>query len=168
MAATEILCSHKTFRGLEIVRSAGANRNCLTAKDIAALCTGRWPNRVIAARRSVRCLAAGLNAAELATCSNRAASRGSVPTILTISVRPTSGSASALRIRITTSGKHGRLTVPFDSSVARFPRNASAEARSSVLVAAECDSTGGFGAAGFGETAAFAAGGLGLGGGRGG
>jgi hypothetical protein len=47
----------------------------------------------------------------------------------------TSGAASALRIRITTSGKQGKLTVPFDTSVAKFPRNASADARSSLLVA---------------------------------
>jgi len=71
----------------------------------------------------------------LAACSNRAASRGSVPTIFTISVMLTSGAASALRIRITTSGKQGKLTVPFDTSVAKFPRNASADARSSLLVA---------------------------------
>jgi hypothetical protein len=69
-----------------------------------------------------------------------------------------------LRIRITTSGKHGRLTVPFDTSLARFPRNASAEARSSAFVAT-VDSTGGLGtgvgAAGFGGTATFAATGFG-------
>jgi len=41
IAATETLCSHKTFSGLEIARSAGASRNCLMAKDIAALCAGR-------------------------------------------------------------------------------------------------------------------------------
>jgi hypothetical protein len=65
-----------------------------------------------------------------------------------------------LRIRITTSGKQGRLTVPFDTSLARFPRNASAEARSSALVAA-VDSIGGLGASGFGRTATFAAAGFG-------
>ena len=105
-------------------------------------------NRVIAARRSVRGFPAGLNAAEFAACSSRAASRGSVPTILTISVRLTSGSASALRIRITTSGKQGRFTVPFDTSVARLARNASATACSSVLVAAELESTAGVGTSG--------------------
>jgi hypothetical protein len=54
-----------------------------------------------------------------------------------------------LRIRITTSGKHGRLTVPFDTSLAKLPRNASAEARSSTLVAVEEDSAAALGAAGF-------------------
>jgi hypothetical protein len=52
------------------------------------------------------------------------------------------------------------LTVPFDTSLARFPRNASAEARSSALVAA-VDSIGGLGASGFGRTATFAAAGFG-------
>jgi hypothetical protein len=54
----------------------------------------------------------------------------------------TSGSASALRIRITTSGKQGRFTVPLDTSVANSARKASAEARVSVLVSTGFDSTG--------------------------
>jgi hypothetical protein len=57
-----------------------------------------------------------------------------------------------LRIRITTSGKHGKLTVPLDTSWAKLPRNARAEARSSVLVAAEVDSTAGVGTGGCGTT----------------
>jgi hypothetical protein len=72
-----------------------------------------------------------------------------------------------LRIRITTSGKHGRLTVPFDISVANSLRNASAEPRLSVLVATGVDSIGFVGAAGLGvasggllETAGLAGGGL--------
>jgi hypothetical protein len=57
----------------------------------------------------------------------------------------TSGAESALRIRITTSGKQGKLTVPFDTSVAKFPRNASADARSSLLVAVAVEAAAGFG-----------------------
>src|ERR1700723_2155715 len=136
MAATEMLCSHSMFSGLDIERSAGAKRNCLTAKAMTALCTGRWPRRVIAVRKSIKCFPAGLNAAEFATCSSRAASRGSVPTIFTISDSRTLGSARALRMRMTTSGKEGRLTVPFDTSAARPPRNASAEERSCSLATA--------------------------------
>src|ERR1700742_545474 len=161
IAATEILCSQRMLSGFEMDCSDGASRSCFTAKDIAALCTGRCPKRVIAARRSVKCLPAGLNAAEFAACSNRAESRGSVPTILTISVRLTSGAASALRMRMTTSGKQGRLTVPFETSVAKLPINASAEARSSALVSAVfCSArlTGGVG------VGAAALGGTGLGG----
>jgi hypothetical protein len=37
---------------------------------------------------------------------------------------------------MTTSGKEGRLTVPFDTSLARLPRKASADAFSSAVVAA--------------------------------
>jgi hypothetical protein len=39
-------------------------------------------------------------------------------------------------MRITTSGNEGRLTVPFETSPARFARKASAEALSSAVVAA--------------------------------
>ena len=62
--------------------------------------------------------------------------------------------ASALRIRMTTSGKQGRFTVPFDTSVAKFLRNSSAETRSSPLVAADLESANGFDATGFGVAAA--------------
>src|SRR5471030_1047122 len=41
------------------------------------------------------------------------------------------GSANALRIRITISGKQGRSTVPDDTSAARWPRNWSAAPRAS-------------------------------------
>src|ERR1700722_9760030 len=129
--ATEMLSSHKMFSGLEMARNAGANRICWTAKAMAELCTARWPKRVTAALKSVSGLPEGLNVAEFAACSRRAAKRGSAPTIFTVWVSLASGSANALRMRITTSGKQGRLTVPPETSAARLPRNCNAAARSS-------------------------------------
>jgi hypothetical protein len=71
-----------------------------------------------------------------------------------------------LRIRITTSGKQGRLTVPFETSVAKLTRKASAEARSSSLTAEDVDgatvgaATGLDAGIGFGAGVGLAAGAL--------
>jgi len=83
--------------------------------------------RVIAARKSIKCFPAGLNAAEFATCSSRAASRGSVPTIFTISVKPHVGFRQRLRMRINDIGKEGRLTVPFETFSRQTPRKCQRE-----------------------------------------
>src|SRR6202789_483578 len=147
--ATVMLSSHNTFNGLAMARSAGAKRNCLIANDIAALWTGRWPKRVIAARKSVNGFPEGLNEAELATWISRAANWGSVLTIFIICVTFASGSDSALRTRITTSGNDGKLTLPADTSAARSFRSCIATARSSL--------GGGFAASGAGLFAGFLA-----------
>ena len=85
----------------------------------------------MAERKSVKGLPEVLNAAELAVCNMRAARRGSAPTMVTTCSEVVLGSANAVLMRMTTSGKQGKSIEPSETSVAKFCRNASAAARSS-------------------------------------
>src|SRR5580698_828623 len=86
--------------------------------------------------RSVNGLPVLLNAAEFAVCKMRAASRGSAPTMVTTWSVVVFGSARAVLMRITTSGKQGKSIDPSETSAASFCRKARAAARSCRVVAA--------------------------------
>src|ERR1700743_1002829 len=96
------------------------------AYDMAVLWTIWGPSRVTADRKAVSGLPELLNAAEFAVCRTRAARRGSAPTMVTTLSEVALGSAKAWLMRMTTSGKQGRSTVPLETSVARGCRNAKA------------------------------------------
>src|ERR1700730_2210164 len=84
----------------------------------------------MAERKSVKGLPEVLNAAEFAVCNRRAVRRGSAPTMVTTCSDVVLGSARAVLIRMTTSGKHGKSIEPSETSVANVCKKASAAARS--------------------------------------
>src|ERR1700730_17463344 len=86
--------------------------------------------------KSVKGLPDVLNAAEFAVCNIRAVRRGSAPTMVTTCSDVVFGSANAVLMRMTTSGKQGKSIEPSETSVAKFCRKASAAARSCGVVAA--------------------------------
>src|ERR1700722_14321561 len=86
--------------------------------------------------KSVRGLPELLNAAEFAVCRMRAARRGSAPTMVTTCSDVVFGSARAVLMRITTSGKQGRSIEPSETSPASFCRKERAAALSCRVVAA--------------------------------
>ena len=90
----------------------------------------------MAERKSVSGLPEALNAAEFAVCNMRAAKRGSAPTMVTTCSDVVFGSANAVLMRMTTSGKQGKSIEPSETSDAKFCRNASAAALSSGVDAA--------------------------------
>ena len=100
------------------------------AKAIVALRAMLKPMRETAVRRSVRRLPLGLSAAELATCSRRAASAGSALMTRTTSSISTCSFVSALRTRTATSGKLGRsIFSPASSRVSASMRRAASAGR---------------------------------------
>src|SRR3979490_1436728 len=90
----------------------------------------------MADRKSVKGLPDVLNAAEFAVCKMRAARRGSAPTMVTTRSAVVFGSANAVVMGMTTSGKHGRSIDPSETSDANFCRNSKAAARSCGVDAA--------------------------------
>ncbi len=96
------------------------------ANAIAALRTMLKPMRFTAVRRSVTALPLKFRAAELASCSEPAASAGSEPTTRTTLSGVTVSSASTWRTRMAMSGKLGSSTLPVDSSAASAWTNANA------------------------------------------
>src|SRR3982074_94733 len=97
----------------------------------------------MAERKSVMGLPDALNAAEFAVCNMRAARRGSAPTMVTICSDVVFGSANAVLMRMTTSGKQGKSIEPSETSFAKFCRKVSAAARSWGVVAATLARTDG-------------------------
>ena len=129
-----MLLDQRSESGCAMERSASSYCICLIAYEIAMLWTICWPMRVTADRKSVTGLPEVLNAAELAVCRSRAASRGSVPTMATTCSDVVAGSMRASLMRTTTLEKQGSSTLPSLTSLASCCRNERASACCSGLV----------------------------------